>query len=325
MVGVADVSAVLSKANTCEFKLPINNLAAVPSEPSLPCFALASDIVLTNWVLELTAVIVNEPLSCPMPVIVNVFVDCVNVTLALPVPLNVYSDVLLLTPSNTSISVLPPVKTAIVPLASAANVWFSFVKNVVTASTPFEPSEPSEPGVPSPPSEPPSTLNTLTSSERESLTTSIVSGKSALFVRSVNETLPLSWPLPPDTTPPNDGVLIVPPPALVIVILPPPTAPLRFCWDIVNTIELGVDVLSEESSKANTCESVAIVSIFALEPFRPAVPCLDLASDMVLVSWTLELTAVIVSEPLSWPIPVRVNVFPLWLNVTSALPVPLYV
>ena len=70
----------------------------------------------------------------------------------------------------------------------------------------------------------------------------------------------------------------------MIVISLVPIAPLKFCWDIVNTIEVGVAVLSEALSNANTCESVVIVSILALEPANPAVPCFDLASDMVLES-----------------------------------------
>ena len=45
-------------------------------------------------------------------------------------------------PSNTSISVVPPVNTAMAPVASAANVCDSFVRKAVTASAPSCPSLP---------------------------------------------------------------------------------------------------------------------------------------------------------------------------------------
>ena len=55
-------------------------------------------------------------------------------------------------PSNTSISVSPPVNEAIAPVWSAGKVWDSFVRNPVTASVPAAPSTPEVP---------PSSLNIL--------------------------------------------------------------------------------------------------------------------------------------------------------------------
>ena len=129
-----------------------------------------------------------------------------------------YCDVLFTIPSNTCISVPPPLKVETTPVALAANVCDSFVKNAVTASIPSVPSVPSVPGVPSVPSEPgepgeplpsapPSTLKIEVESFIESLVTEIDNGKSDLFVKSVNAILPLICPLPFDTTPPNDGVV----------------------------------------------------------------------------------------------------------------------
>ena len=68
---------------------------------------------------------------------------------------------------------------------------------------------------------------------------------------------------------------------------------------IINNTSLSIAVLLEALAKANTCESDVSTSVFASDPANPVVPCFDLASDMVLASWVLELTAVIVNEPLS--------------------------
>ena len=67
------LSALSSNANTCEFKLPTNNLADVPSEPSPPCRDFVNDIVLDNDTEELAAVIDTEPESCVRADIVNTF------------------------------------------------------------------------------------------------------------------------------------------------------------------------------------------------------------------------------------------------------------
>ena len=71
--GSAEVSLALRKVNTGELKLPINNFAEVPSEPSEPCRAFVNDIVFVILALPLVAVISTEPLSCPNADIVNTF------------------------------------------------------------------------------------------------------------------------------------------------------------------------------------------------------------------------------------------------------------
>ena len=67
------LSLPLRNENTWEFKLPINNFAEVPSEPSEPCRAFVNDIVFVILALPLVAVISTEPLSCPNADIVNTF------------------------------------------------------------------------------------------------------------------------------------------------------------------------------------------------------------------------------------------------------------
>ena len=71
--GSAVESLALRKVNTGELKLPINNFAEVPSEPSEPCRAFVNDIVLYNDTEELAAVIDTEPESCVRADIVNTF------------------------------------------------------------------------------------------------------------------------------------------------------------------------------------------------------------------------------------------------------------
>ena len=87
-----------------------------------------------------------------------------------------------------------------------------------------------EPGAPAEPSVPPCTLNIVVESVKESLLTSIVSGKSVFAKDSPeNDKLPLNCPDPSDTTPPKDGVDIVDPPAFVIVMSLVPTVAFKFC------------------------------------------------------------------------------------------------
>ena len=61
--GVAEESDESSNDITCESKLPINNFAEVPSEPSLPCCDTASDIVFEMETEALAAVKTSEPLN----------------------------------------------------------------------------------------------------------------------------------------------------------------------------------------------------------------------------------------------------------------------
>ena len=72
-VGSAEVSAVSSNANTCESKLPINNLADVPSGPVTPCLDLTKLIVFDKETLAEVAVIITEPLSFASAPIFTVF------------------------------------------------------------------------------------------------------------------------------------------------------------------------------------------------------------------------------------------------------------
>ena len=109
-------------------------------------------------------------------------------------------------------SVEPPLKETTLPLFKAANVWFSLVRNTVTASAPSVPgvpsvpSDPSEPGVPSVPDVPPSTLNTFIESVKSSFVTDMVTGNFALsefkppaLVFAENDKLPLTIPEPSET------------------------------------------------------------------------------------------------------------------------------
>ena len=94
-VGVAVVSDGVSNPNTWESTLAINVFAFVPStpsapgSPSTPCLDLAKDIVLGNDTLSDVAVIITEPLSCVIPVIVIVLPLIVEVTPVLLVLLKV--------------------------------------------------------------------------------------------------------------------------------------------------------------------------------------------------------------------------------------------
>ena len=219
---------------------------------------------------------------------------------------NVYWEVLLVTPSNTSISVEPPVNEAILPLKSAANVWDSLVKNAVTASEPAEPSEPVSP---------PTILNILDESLKESLDTAILSGKSDLL-NDENGNANVLVPVPLLTEPPNDGVVNVAPPAFVIVISDVAIVPLKFCWLTTKFTDEGVAVVSTELSNANVWESATIETDFASAPAKPAVPCLDLTKLIVLVKLTLAEVAVILTEPESCDNAVIVTVFPLSFATT---------
>ena len=85
--GVAELSDESSNPNTCESDVIVNIFAdepsnpsvpSVPSCPSVPCLAfvkLISLLKLTSPEAPLadTAVIINEPLSCPIEVTVTVF------------------------------------------------------------------------------------------------------------------------------------------------------------------------------------------------------------------------------------------------------------
>ena len=121
------------------------------------------------------------------------------------------------------------------------------VKNVVTASAPAAPSEP------------PSILNTFTESVKESFVQDMVIGKLALdpfnpptLNAPVNDTLPLTVPLPPlILLLSNEKFVTVLLSAVVIVISDDCIASSKFCCANENTILCGVDELSVESSNAN--------------------------------------------------------------------------
>ena len=66
--------------NTCESDDSDNNLASLPAKPAVPCLDLVNDIVFESDTLAEVAVIVTEPLSCVIPLIVTVFPLSVAVT-----------------------------------------------------------------------------------------------------------------------------------------------------------------------------------------------------------------------------------------------------
>ena len=72
-VGVASVSITSSNAMTCESKLPISNLADVPSSPSGPCLDLTKLIILSILTLPLEAFILTLALSAVIVDMVTVF------------------------------------------------------------------------------------------------------------------------------------------------------------------------------------------------------------------------------------------------------------
>ena len=102
-------------ANTCESEVSVRSFASEPANPAVPCFDLASVIVLDNDTDSDVAVITIEPLSCAIEVTVIVLSDIDELTDVAEVLLNVYTFVLFVIPSNTSISVVAPSKDTTVP------------------------------------------------------------------------------------------------------------------------------------------------------------------------------------------------------------------
>ena len=66
--------------NTCESDETVRILASEPAKPAVPCLDLVNDIDLESDTLADVAVIVTEPLSCVIPLIVTVFPLSVAVT-----------------------------------------------------------------------------------------------------------------------------------------------------------------------------------------------------------------------------------------------------
>ena len=97
---------------------------------------------------------------------------------------------------------------------------------------------------------PPSTLIIDVVSVTLSLVTDTVNGKSDL-VRDENGSVNVRVPVPFVTVPLTVGVFIVLLTDVVIVISVPAIAPLRFCWFIEKTADVGVASVSVESSNAN--------------------------------------------------------------------------
>ena len=174
-------------------------------------------------------------------------------------------------PSNTIISVVPPTNDDIAPDSFAANVCDSFVKNVVTASTPAAPSDPETPD------DPPSILNIVVESDNPSPDVSIVNGKFAFvdanppaLVAPANVILPLTTPL---NNPEEFDVIlpvsklkfvIVESCAVVIVTLLAEILDDKFCCAMLNIIFEGSADKEEADGNANTCESVVSINDLAV-------------------------------------------------------------
>ena len=145
---------------------------------------------------------------------------------------------------------------------------------------------------------PPSTLIIVVLSVTPSLLTDIDNGKSA-FAKDENGSVNVRVPVPFVIVPLTVGVLIVPLlPNLVIVISVPAIAPLRFCWFIEKTADVGVAEVSVESSNANVWVSDVNVIVLAFSPGVPSEPCCAAETVIVLLNTVEPDVAVITTEPL---------------------------
>ena len=100
---------------------------SLPSVPSVPCLAFVKLISLVKVTspeapLADTAVITNEPLSCPIEVTETVLELIEELTDVVDVELIVYAAVVFVVPVNTDTSVEPPVNEIILPFGWDANV-----------------------------------------------------------------------------------------------------------------------------------------------------------------------------------------------------------